>query len=78
MSCDKYPMSCNVELSLSYGRQSVDQFVLISGTLLGPMARFYPYPFFSDNGFVVLPVGTLSDERTGPVTYSAIADWSVH
>jgi hypothetical protein len=45
------------ELSLSYGRQSVDQFVLVSGSPLEPMTRFCPYPFFNDNYFVVLPVG---------------------
>jgi hypothetical protein len=44
-----------VGLGLSYGCQSVDQFILVSGSPLGP--RFYPYPFFSDNCFVVLPVG---------------------
>jgi hypothetical protein len=33
-------------MSLSYGRRLVDQFFLVSGSPLGPMARFYPYPFF--------------------------------
>jgi hypothetical protein len=42
---------------LSYGRQSVDQFVLVWGSPLGPMTKFYFYPFFSDNCFVVLSVG---------------------
>jgi hypothetical protein len=37
--------------------QSVDQFVLVLGSPLGPMTRFYPYPFNSDNCFVILPVG---------------------
>jgi hypothetical protein len=46
-----------VELGLSYGRRSVDQFILVSGSPLGPITKFYPYPFFSDNCFVVLPVG---------------------
>jgi hypothetical protein len=32
-----------VELSLYYGRRSVDQFVLVSGSPLGPMTRFYPF-----------------------------------
>jgi hypothetical protein len=31
------------ELSLSYGQRSVDQFVLVSGSPLGPMTRFYPF-----------------------------------
>jgi hypothetical protein len=41
-------------------RRSVDQFVLVSGSPLGPMTRFYPYPFFGDNFFVVLPVWSVS------------------
>jgi hypothetical protein len=32
-----------LELSLSYDRRSVDQFVLVSGSSLGPMTRFYPF-----------------------------------
>jgi hypothetical protein len=67
-----------VELSLSYGGLSVDQFDLLSGSPLGPMTRFYPYPFFSDNCFVVLPVGRPLWRKDGSVTYSAIADWSGH
>jgi hypothetical protein len=67
-----------VQLSLSYGRRSVDQFVLVSGSPLGPMARFYPYPFFSDNCFVVLPVGRPLWREDGSVAYSAIVDWSGH
>jgi hypothetical protein len=67
-----------VESSLSYGRRSVDQFVLVSGSPLGSMTRFYPYPFFSDNCFVVLPVGRPLWREYGSVTYSAIADWSGH
>jgi hypothetical protein len=40
----------------SCGRQSVDQFVLVSGSPLGPMTRFYLSLFFLfDNYFVVLP-----------------------
>jgi hypothetical protein len=42
---------------LSYGRRLVDQFVLVSDSPLVPMTRSYLYPFFSDNFFVVLPVG---------------------
>jgi hypothetical protein len=67
-----------VELSLSYGRRSVDQFILVSGSPLGPMTRFYPYPFFSDNCFVVLSVGRPLWWEDGSVTYSAIADRSGH
>jgi hypothetical protein len=62
------------ELSLSYGRQSVNQFVLVSGFPLGLMTRFYPYPLFSDNCFVVLPLW----REDWSVTYNAIADWSGH
>jgi hypothetical protein len=65
-----------VELSLSYGRRSVDQFVLVSGSPLELITRFYAYPFFSDNCFVVLPVGRPLWREDGSVTYSAIADWS--
>jgi hypothetical protein len=67
-----------VELSLSYGRRSVDQFILVSGSPLGPMTRFYPYLFFSDNCFIVLHVGRPLWREDGSVTYSAIADWSGH
>jgi hypothetical protein len=67
-----------VELSLSYGRQSVDQFILVSGSSLGPMTRFYYYPFFSDNCFVGLPVGRPIWREDRSVTYSAIAGWSGH
>jgi hypothetical protein len=48
------------------------------GSPLGPMTRFYPYPYFSDNCFVVLPVGRPLWREDGSVTYSAIADWSGH
>jgi hypothetical protein len=48
-----------ITLSFYYGRRSVDQFVLVSGSPLGPMTRFYLYPFFSDNCFNVLPVGRI-------------------
>jgi hypothetical protein len=67
-----------VELNLSYGRRSVDQFVFVSGSSLGPITRFYPYPFFSDNCFVVLPVGYPLRWEDGSVTYSAIVEWSGH
>jgi hypothetical protein len=66
------------ELSLSYVRRSVDQFVLVSGSPLGPMIRFYPYPFCTDNCFVVLPVERPLWREDGSVTYSVIADWSGH
>jgi hypothetical protein len=66
------------ELSLSYGRRPVDQFVLVSGSPLGPRTRFYPYPFFSDNCFVVLHVERPLWREDGSVTYSATADWSGH
>jgi hypothetical protein len=45
---------------------------------LGPMTRFYPYPFFSDNYFFVLPVARPLWREDESVTYSAIADWSDH
>jgi hypothetical protein len=65
-------------VSLSYGRRSVDHFILVSGSPLGPMTRSYPYPFFSDNCFVVLPVGRPLWREDGSATYSAIADWPGH
>jgi hypothetical protein len=37
----------------------------------GPMTRFYPYPFFSDNCFVVVLVGRPFWREDGSVTYSA-------
>jgi hypothetical protein len=41
---------CKLEFwSSSCGRQPVDQFFLVSGSPLGPMTRFYPCPFVSDN-----------------------------
>jgi hypothetical protein len=42
------------------------------------MTRFYPYPFFGDNCFVVLPVGRPLWREDESVTYSEIADWSDH
>jgi hypothetical protein len=65
-----------LELSLSYGRRSVDQFVLVSGSPLGPMSRFCPYPFSSRNCFVVLPAGRPLWREDGSVACSA--DWSGH
>jgi hypothetical protein len=67
-----------VEDSLSHGRRSVVQFVSVSGSPLGPMARFHPYPFFSDNCFLVLLAGRPLWREDGSVTYSAVADRSVH
>jgi hypothetical protein len=68
-----------VELSLSYGRRSVDHFLLVSGSPLGPMTRFYLYFFSSDNCFVVLPVGRplWREDRSYSLTLQ-IADWSGH
>jgi hypothetical protein len=59
-------------VELSYGRRSVNQFVLVSGSTLGPMTRVYPYPFFSDNCFVVLPIGRSLWREDGSVAYIAI------
>jgi hypothetical protein len=63
---------------LSWVYLTADQFVLVSGSPLGSMTRFYPCPFSSDNCFVVLPVGRPLWREDGSVTYSAIADWSDH
>jgi hypothetical protein len=48
---------------------------LVSGSSLEHMTRFYPYPFFSDNCFVVLPVRRPLWREDESVI--AIADWSV-
>jgi hypothetical protein len=64
--------------STSYGRQPIDQFVLVSGSLLGPMIRFYPCPFVSDNCLFSLPVVRPLWREDGTATYSAITDWSGH
>jgi hypothetical protein len=63
-------ISCHarVELSLSYGRRSVDQFILVSGSPLGPMTTFYLYLFFSDKCFV-LPVGRPLWREDGSVEF---------
>jgi hypothetical protein len=53
-----------VELSLSYSLQSVDQFVLVLGSPLGPMTRFYPFLSLVTIVLMFL-LGALSDERTG-------------
>jgi hypothetical protein len=45
------------KFKLHCDRRSVDQFALVSGSPLGLTTRFYPYLFFSDNFFVVVPVG---------------------
>jgi hypothetical protein len=67
-------LPCWVEFSLSYDRRSVNHFVSLSGSPSGPMTRLYAYPFFSDNYFVVLPVGRPLWRENVSVTYSAIAD----
>jgi hypothetical protein len=38
-------------------QQSVNQLLLVSGTPLGSMTRFYLHPFFRDNYFVVVLAG---------------------
>jgi hypothetical protein len=49
-----------LKLKLSYDRRSVGQFVLVSGSHLEPMTRFF---FLSENcGFH--DVGHVTDERT--------------
>jgi hypothetical protein len=54
-----------VELSLSYGRRSVDQFVLISGSPLGPMTNFILILSLVTVALLFFLYGALSDERTG-------------
>jgi hypothetical protein len=66
-----------VELNWVY-LTAVSQFVLVSGSPLGPTIRFYPYPFFSGNRFVFLPVGRPLWREDGSVTNNAAAHWSGH
>jgi hypothetical protein len=47
------PICAGCGYGLSYGRRSVDQFVLVTGSPLGPMTTSYLYPFLSENYFVV-------------------------
>jgi hypothetical protein len=54
-----------VELSLYYGRRSVDHFVLVSGSPLGPMTSFYPFLTLVTIVLMFFLLGALSDERTG-------------
>jgi hypothetical protein len=54
-----------VELSLYYGRRSVDQFVLVSGSPLGPMTKFYPFLSLVTIVLMFFLLGALSDERNG-------------
>jgi hypothetical protein len=50
-----YGPSSGWSWSSSCGRKSVDQFVWVSGLLLGPLTRFYPTLLFSsDNYFILL------------------------
>jgi hypothetical protein len=70
----QYAFTAQLYWELSWVYLTVDQFVLISGSTLGPMTRFYPYPFFSNNCLFFLPVGRPLWREDGSVTYSAIAD----
>jgi hypothetical protein len=77
--------------SSSCDRQSVHQFVLVSGSPLGPMTRFYFFfrltiivrsrtqtmEFFLTITFLFF-LGRPLWRKDGSVTYSAIADWSGH
>jgi hypothetical protein len=63
--------------SSSYGRQSVYQFVLVSGSPLRPMTRFYPL-FLRLKITLLFFLGRPLWWEDGSVTYSAIADWSGH
>jgi hypothetical protein len=51
-----------VEVAL---RLPVSQYVLVSGTPLGPMTRFFFFLSFSGKLFSSSSWGALSDERTG-------------
>jgi hypothetical protein len=53
-------------LKLLYDWRSVSQYVLVSGTLSGPMTRFYFFLSFAGQLLCSSSWGALSDERTGP------------
>jgi hypothetical protein len=57
--------------------RSIDQFILVSGSPLGPLTRFYLFPSF-DNYFVVLPVMRPLWREDGSVACSTIGVWSGH
>jgi hypothetical protein len=55
-----WAMRCHIRVDIrswssSCGRQSVDQFILASGSPLGPMTRFLSFFVLFDNYFVVIP-----------------------
>jgi hypothetical protein len=52
--------------------RSVDQFIMVTGAPLGPVTRFYLYPFL----FFVVRVGRPLWWEDGSVTCSAIGDWT--
>jgi hypothetical protein len=51
---------------------------LVIGLPFGAHDQILSFPFFSDNCFVVVPVGRPLWREDGRVMYSAIADWSGH
>jgi hypothetical protein len=62
------PVPTSLKLKLLYDWQSVSQYVLVSGTPLGPMTRFYfPPPLFFLAGKLLCSSswGALFDQRTG-------------
>jgi hypothetical protein len=77
LSCCQATICSSWSVFLELSWRSVDQLILVSGSPLESMTIFYPYPFFSDNCFV-LPVGRPLWREDGSVSYSAIANWSSH
>jgi hypothetical protein len=54
-----------LKLKLLYDWRSFSQYVLVSGTPLGPMTRFYFFLSFAGKLLWSSSWGALSDERTG-------------
>jgi hypothetical protein len=69
-NCATTPLSCS--WSWSCGRQSVDQYVWVSGLLFGPLTRFY-LALLSCNNYVVLHSMRPLWRENGSVIYCWIA-----
>jgi hypothetical protein len=69
-------LPCRWSWSSSCGRQSVDQFVWVSGLPLGPLTRFYLALLFSSDNYLILLSKASSLTRKRVWVCSAITHWS--